>query len=61
MAARGGAAPGPPPGRQNQGTGGEENHGRDVMHNENAMWDSTGLYLWNQVMRDAGMKFDDIG
>ena len=60
MSGRGGSAPQPPPIRQNQATGGAENHGREVGHNENALWESTGLFLWNQVMVDAGMKFDDI-
>jgi hypothetical protein len=58
---RGGSAPAPPAARNNQHTSDTENHGRDVVHNENAVWNSTGLFLWNQVMGDAGMKFDDIG
>ena len=44
MSGRGGSAPGPPPVRHNQANGVSENHGREVGHNENALWESTDLF-----------------
>ena len=38
-----------------------DNHGRLINHNVDAMWNSTGLYLWNQVMAESGMQFQNIG
>jgi hypothetical protein len=42
---RGGSTLAPPPARNNQHTGDTENHRRDVVHDENAVWKSTGLFL----------------
>ena len=38
-----------------------ENYGRNTNHDPDRVWNSTGKYLWDQVMADAGMKFDSIG
>ena len=40
---------------------GDEDYGRDTAHNDNAFWESTGLYCWNRVMVDSGMTFENIG
>ena len=37
------------------------NFGRDINHDPDAAWNSTFNYLWDQVMVDCGMKFENIG
>ena len=44
-----------------QGANVPHNYGRETNHDPDRVWNSTGKYLWDQVMADAGMKFDSIG
>ena len=39
----------------------EEGYSRDVQHNPNQFWRSTGKRLWDSVMSAAGFAFDGIG
>ena len=37
-----------------------ESFGRDTGHDAEQFWNSTGLYLWNQVMNESGLLFQNI-
>ena len=36
------------------------NFGRDFNHDGDRTWNSTGKYIWDQVMRESGYTFDNI-